>query len=208
MSDVILTVDTVGDAALCDSIIDRSVTELVDETCTSVGQFALAGADKLRKVHFENVTQIGSDAFQGCTALETISLPKYGYSSSCSFEGLTALKEINMPILYDIRKQYSFMNCTSLKKVDFPALEHIGCGSTYSSGAFADCSLLDTVILRSNTMCLIDNASVFADTPLRNGAGYVYVPAVLIADYEADPNWTETNIQFRAIEDYPDICGT
>jgi len=208
MSDVIFTVETVGDAALCDSIIDRSITELVDETCTVVGQFALAEADKLRKVRFENVTQIGADAFQGCTSLESISFPKITGLNSCSLNGLTNLTEIDMPLLSSIGKQYAFEDAKALTRVDLPMLNHMGVGSHYDCAAFRNCSSLETFIMRRNAVCILDNTSALNGTPLRKGTGYVYVPAALIEAYQADQYWSQMNIQFRAIEDYPDICGT
>lgn len=37
--------------------------------------------------------------------------------------------------------------------------------------------------------------------------GYIYVPAALIDEYKTATNWATFADQFRAIEDYPDICG-
>ena len=41
----------------------------------------------------------------------------------------------------------------------------------------------------------------------RKGTGYVYVPASLIETYKTATNWSAFANQFRAIEDYPEICG-
>ena len=112
-----------------------------------------------------------------------------------------------MPKLSSISKQYAFQGCTSLKKVDLPKLGFMGVGASYSCGIFNECTALDTFILRNETVCKLDNTSALASTPIRRGNGYVYVPAALLESYEADQFWGNMNIQFRAIEDYPDICG-
>jgi hypothetical protein len=51
------------------------------------------------------------------------------------------------------------------------------------------------------------NKKVFLNTPIESGTGYIYVPSVLIDYYRADTNWATFESQFRAIEDYPKICG-
>ena len=77
----------------------------------------------------------------------------------------------------------------------------------HSCYAFHYCSSLTTAILRSETMCSLDDISVFADTPISKGTGYIYVPQALIESYQAHEKWSTYADQFRAIEDYPDICG-
>ena len=186
----------------------RSLTEFVDESCSKLGPYALAGATNLTKVQCDNVTTVEKEVFSGCKALKTLSLPKVTYVTKCECANLTSLTELNLPAVTSISKQYAFQNCTALTKVDFPVLGAMGCGKSYGSWIFSGCSSLETVILRkASGICKLDNASVFGSTPITEGTGYVYVPSALIADYEADPVWIELGAQFRAIEDYPDICG-
>ena len=49
------TVDSVGDAALTDSIIDKSITELQDDIVTALKAPALYGCTALKKVAFGSV---------------------------------------------------------------------------------------------------------------------------------------------------------
>ena len=56
-------------------------------------------------------------------------------------------------------------------------------------------------------MCELDDTSVFSDTPISKGTGYIYVPKALVESYQAHEKWSTYADQFRAIEDYPDICG-
>ena len=135
MSDFVNTVDSVGDEALTNSIIDRSITEIRD--------------------NYAN--RIGNNAFESCSALTT---------------------------------------------ADFPAVTSIG------NYAFQSCSKLTTLILRSGTMATLGNTNAFSNTPIKSGNGYIYVPAALVDSYKADSNWSTYSNQIRAIEDYPEICGT
>jgi hypothetical protein len=73
--------------------------------------------------------------------------------------------------------------------------------------AFGSCSKLTTVILGSNTLCTINKKSYFYNTPIHEGTGFIYVPRALIDSYKADTYWATYSSQFRAIEDYPEICG-
>ena len=56
-------------------------------------------------------------------------------------------------------------------------------------------------------MCKLASVNAFSDTPIANGTGFVYVPLSLIEDYKTATNWATYAAQFRAIEDYPEICG-
>ena len=128
------TVDVIGDTALTNRIIDRSITEIADNLVTSIGENAFYGCSKLTTANFPVATIIGGAAFYGCSAL-------------------TAL------------------------------------------------------ILRSATMCKLNDTSAFSNTPIASGTGYIYVPRALVDSYKAAAKWSTYANQFRAIEDYPDICG-
>lgn len=97
----------------------------------------------------------------------------------------------------------AFYGCTGLTLLDFSAVRSI------AENAFNGCSVLTSLILRADTLCILDATSAFTGTPIASGTGYVYVPRTL-ADgtdgptvYAAATNWSSYN--FRAIEDYPDI---
>lgn len=98
-------------------------------------------------------------------------------------------------------RSYAFFGCTQLTRVDFSAVTNIG------DRAFQGCSNLNTLILRSNTLCTI-KGNAFLTSAIYNESGYVYVPAALVDAYKADTTWNDYYAtKFRAIEDYPEICG-
>ena len=205
MSEYTFTVDVIGDDAVTDGLIMRTITELVDEHITAISDYAFYGCSALKTVICTNATSFRSDSFTGCRALETVSLPQVRYLDGV-FRNCTALKNVDLPNLRDLRKQYAFENCTSLERIDLPACTHIGVGKGYGCGAFHACSSLSVAILRSTTMCELDDISVFSATPISNGTGYIYVPKALIETYQAHEKWSYYANQFRAIEDYPEIC--
>ena len=205
MSEYTYTVDVIGDDAVTDGLIMRTITELVDEHITAISDYAFYGCSALKTVICTNATRFRSDSFTGCTALETVSLPQVRWLDG-AFKNCTALKNVDLPNLRDIQKQYAFENCTSLERIDLPACTHIGVGKSYGCCAFNHCSSLSVAILRSTTMCELDDVSVFSGTPISNGTGYIYVPKALIESYQAHEKWSYYANQFRAIEDYPEIC--
>ena len=97
--------------------------------------------------------------------------------------------------------QYAFYGCSALTAADFPMVTSIG------GRAFYGCSHLTNLILRSSTMCNLPSTNAFTNTPIASGTGYIYVPRALVDSYKAASNWSTFANQFRAIEDYPDICG-
>ena len=95
----------------------------------------------------------------------------------------------------------SFYNCTKLEKIDFDVLEEM------KDADFYQCSALTTVIIRTPAVCTMSDSNAFAQTPIKSGTGYIYVPSALVDSYKSATNWSVYAEQIRAIEDYPDICG-
>ena len=71
MSDFVNTVDIVGDEALTNSIIDKSITEIADNVATSIGISAFSSCSKLTTAVFQAATSIGNQAFSSCSKLTT-----------------------------------------------------------------------------------------------------------------------------------------
>lgn len=123
-----------------------------------------------------------------------------------SYYSLTSIKSVTLPKATSLGHQ-AFYNCINLEKADFPLVTSIG------TWCFCGCNKLDTLILRSSTVVeLTDTYSgilvfLLLGTPIDNGAGYIYVPSSLVEAYKTADGWSNWANQFRAIEDYPDICG-
>lgn len=74
MSDFINTIDVLGDDAVVDSIIQRTITEFKDDQVTEVGAYAFYGCAGIANVDLPAVTQINGCAFQGCSTLIAVVL--------------------------------------------------------------------------------------------------------------------------------------
>lgn len=68
------TVDIIGDEALTNSIIDRSITEITDNLVTSIGDFVFRGCSALTTADFMAATSISSSAFSNCSVLTALIL--------------------------------------------------------------------------------------------------------------------------------------
>lgn len=165
---------------------------------------------EIEKVDFPNVIYIGDDGSYGsggktfyyCTAVKEINLPKVTYIPYYCFYNCTSLTEVTFPEVTGIGS-YAFQNCTALKKADLAKCSEI---KGYSS--FYGCSTLEALILRTDTVCTLGSTSAFSNTPINSGLGYIYVPSTLVEAYKSAANWSAFQYKIRAIEDYPEICGS
>ena len=97
----------------------------------------------------------------------------------------------------------AFYNCSALTSVSLPVATRIG------DYAFDSCTKLEALILENaDTVCQLRNTNAFRSTLIASGTGYIYVPTALVDSYKATTNWSTYANQIRAIEDYPEICGT
>ena len=97
---------------------------------------------------------------------------------------------------------FAFAYCQNLTTVDSSSV------TTIYTKAFLGCSKLVTLILRNpDGVCTLITKNALGNTPIASGTGYIYVPSAFVDSYKAATNWSAFANQFRAIEDYPDICG-
>lgn len=165
--------------------------------------------------------------FYGRTGITSIySDYALGGGNGYNFHSCTGLKKVF------IRQQlslgaYEFYNCTNLETAVFPMmhslytsamqsdskLKAIDCGGYNANGglirtnAFAGCSQLKTIILRTTSGAwLLSNINNLNNTPFASGksGGTLYVPSALISSYQSATNWSTilgyTNNSIQAIE--------
>ena len=200
MSTFINTIDVVGDQALIDSIIDRSITEYHDDHISTIGSLAFHQCSNLASVRIPNATSIKPNAFNRCVALENIEVPEVIEIGNFAFNECNKLKQIALPKATAI-PYMGFAQCKTLIKIDAHVASNVGEGALN----FAD-SLAALILRKSDGVCTTVPSN-FTHTPINGGTGYVYVPSALVDTYKADANWSTYAAQIRAIEDYPDICG-
>lgn len=177
-----------------------TVGAIVAPKLTTVWSSAFAEV-KIQSIDFPTLTTAkNGNNFRACTA-KTVNLPLltteiYGRV----FSSMPNLEEISLPSITSLG-QYMFESCKALKKVDVGT----AC-SALNNSAFVQCKVLDTVILRSNSVVTLQNVNVFYNTPFASGGtgGTVYVPQALIGEYQTATNWVTLygagTVTFAAIE--------
>ena len=199
-----------GDDELA-KLLTNKMTALNSDV-TSVRQFAFRGATALTSVNLPKATSIATNAFYGCNKLTSVNMPLVKSIGENAFNGCSIIPSIVLPSL-TTGGSYMFRYCYLLLTIDLPVIKNI------VANMFGDCRRLTAVILRSETMCTLAATSGFYNCYHFHGTknstynpdglkdGYIYVPSALIDSYKTATNWSSFATQFRAIEDYPEICG-
>lgn len=215
-----------------DKLIGKSITE-VSSNLTTVGSYAFYSCASLNSADFPKATSVEDYAFYGTPALANINFPllrtigRYSFRNAgfatayfpvltsigaSAFAYNTALESVNLPKLTEMSGS-AFSSCSSLVSVDLPKATAV---ATY---AFEKCYSLKSVILRSSSLCELDNTSAFSScyhflgtvnsTYNPSGAkdGYIYVPSALVNTYKTATNWSTYATQIRALENYT-VDGT
>lgn len=170
------------------------------DTVESVGDSAFQ-TTKITSVNLPNAKTIGSSAFRQCSLLTTWTADSVTSIGGSCFRDCPKLANVTIPKGITSIPGTAFYNCDSLARIDLP--ENV---RSIIGNAFQQCGALATFIVRkSDGVCALGAA--LTGTPIASGEGYIYVPSALVDSYKAATNWSTYANQFRAIEDYPEICG-
>lgn len=204
-------------------LVDKTITEFSSTDITKIGDYAFYKCSTLQTANCPNVTTIGTNCFSGCTSLTDVTLGGITKLASNAFNGCTALKTAHFPTVNQWTDANAFTGCTALTSVIFEKLNQVtkgtfsGCTALETAdfgavteiqqSAFDKCTSLSALIIRTSSVCNLQNTSAISTSSIASGTGYIYVPSSLVDSYKAASNWSTYSTQFRAIEDYPDICG-
>lgn len=167
---------------------------------THIKANAFDGNTKIVSVHLNNVKTIGDYAFNNCTSLMYIDAPNVTEIGTYSF-GNCGLESIELPKLLSMGTN-AFASCNNLKRVNLGTVKRI------NHYCFNNSKSVEAVILPNSTeMPTLSSTNAFWTTKIESGEGYIYVPRALIDRYKSATTWSVFASQFRAIEDYPNICG-
>lgn len=175
----------------------NNITSINAPNVKTIGNYAFS-APKVTSIDFPLCTSIGSNCFTNCPTITSINLPELTAvgNSSLNYIGVNRLI---LPKVTSVGNS-SLTNSKTLTYVDLPL-----CTSIVNYG-LRNNSKLETLILRSATMCTLSNYALNS-TKIWNKTGYIYVPASLIDSYTAATNWSKIATQLRALEDYT-VDGT
>lgn len=174
-----------------------NITSINAPNVTTIGNYAFT-APKVAQLNFPLLTSIGTNCFTNCPSINSVNLPELGaVGASCL--GYIGVTNLILPKAKSIGNS-ALTNSKTLAYVDLPV-----CTSIVNNG-LRNNSKLETLILRSETMCTLSNYALNS-TKIANKTGYVYVPSALIESYKVATNWSKMATQFRALEEYT-IDGT
>lgn len=203
-----------ADHSVEDGIVTRSISGTYsNDRITTIGVCAFLGCQNLAAIDLPNVTQVKRNAFETCTYLQTINLPKVtafdrGVFANCAiqqadfplvttigdgcFRQARNLTSANLPLVTSLPAE-AFREST-IKTADFAAVTNI------NRTAFTDCRSLETLIIRTPSVCVISDISVaLRGSKIAAGTGYIYVPDNLVDSYKAATNWVALANQIKPI---------
>lgn len=198
-ADMPSAIDVVASATL-KSLLNGIITEVRVQGVESVRERFFSDCTQLIVIDLPDLKTMGKRSCYGCRSLRELNYPLLETIGEQAFYYCDKVTSVNFPLLTSLGP-YAFQNCFGLVKADLGGVISI---PTY---AFRNCTKLDTLILRSNTVCELVDTIAISNTAIGTGKGYIYVPSTLIEDYKVATNWVTYADQFRAIEDYPEICG-
>lgn len=154
MADFIKTIDVLGDDAVIDSIINRTITEFKDDVVENVGMNVFRGCAALETIYLPNAKILNQEAFRdckslvrfGCPSLERIEnnvfinagiknlvVPRLTYVNTTAFQS-SKLESLEAPNLEGTAR-YVFQDCKDLTHVSAPKLPYVEIGVFYNCSA-------------------------------------------------------------------------
>ena len=175
MANLTSAIDSVKYTDFLLQIVNRTVTECVDDTFTKLGAHLFESIYTITKIDCPNVLEIGAECCEYTYKLTDINLPK------CQIVGLSAFRYNN-----------------GMTKIDLPSVVQIRTNSFYSNTKFK------TLIIRTTSqVCTLENANAFANTPIATSTteGFIYVPDDLVESYKSATNWSTYASKIKPISD-------
>lgn len=199
-----------------DAIIQRTISGTYsNDRITTVGACAFLGCQALTAIDLPNVTQVKRNAFESCNRLQTINLPNVTdldggvFTSSAiqqadfplvttigdgCFHVATYLTFANLPLVTELPN--NAFRSSAIRTADFSAVTNI------NRTAFTDCQHLETLIIRTPSVCVISDISVaLRGSKIALGTGYIYVPDNLVDSYKTATNWVVLANQIKPVSE-------
>jgi hypothetical protein len=122
-------------------IIERTATEIKDDTVETVGAYTFSRYNNLVSVDFPNLTTIGESAFYNCYNLAITTLPS-GVTAimSDAFSGCSKLALTELPSRLTTINATAFKGCSNLRTLTFK-----GTPTSIVSNSFQNCTNLTTI---------------------------------------------------------------
>jgi len=176
----------------------RSLFSVSFPSCRTIAAYAFH-ACFISSISFPACTNVSNYAFEYCMSLESASLPACTALGYYAFNGCYKLSSISLPVCVHV-SNYAFASCYALSTIALPSCASIG------AYVFSRCYSLVSLNLLGSSICVLSNSNAFYSTPI---AGYtastggvygsIYVPASLLASYQAATNWSYFSSRFVGV---------
>lgn len=154
-------------------------TVIVDEGCTSIGDYAF-GCESVTQVYIPNtVTSIGESAFMGCTNLESMTIPpSVKIIKNTAFGGCDSLTSITVPSSVELIEQFAFWECENLASVTLSeGVEELEDYVFSNSYTIKEITIPASVVAIKGNLAPINTITFLGDAP---------------EDFDIDPETTKT----------------
>ena len=166
-------------------LVEGTYTQIYNEDVTEIANNVFQNNIRIVSVNFPNSVNTGENAFLDCSNLASASFENAITINTLSFKNCTNLKSTFFPNVETI-KNYAFRAAKGLEIIDLPK-----CKLIEFSAFMGGLNKFKTIILRSDSVCTLQNTNAFINTPLDNGTGgTVYVPQDLVSSYQSATNWS------------------
>lgn len=133
MAGAIGAIEAGGEDPRVKGIIERTITEISDDSITELGNCAFAYCQKLVTVNFPNVTSIGNNAFQECSKLTTLNAENVQTIGKHAFYRCSLFNTLNFPKLTSIGDYAFYITHIGINDtLNFPNVTSIGKYAFYS----------------------------------------------------------------------------
>lgn len=193
-----------------------NLTSVILPNCSSLSDSAFAACRRLLSASLPKCESVGGGAFTTCQLLNSIDAPilttlgvNAFYNSGlltfngslvtsigdACFQSASRLTSVTLPLVTTVPSG-CLRSCTKLERVD------LGAATSIVRTAFTDSTALKTLIIRTETLCTIADASVtLRGSKIAAGTGYIYVPDELVDAYKEETNWVVFANQIRGLSE-------
>ena len=184
---------------------------------TAVNNYAFSDCYNIESIKIPKVSNINfTRLFNNCYKLNFLDTSIIDRLNTYCFESCYSLNDFDLSNIQNV-VSYSLSN-TGFGSIILPNCTSIG---TYTgrgtrtstidlskkisidSNAFREACSLVHLILRSDTICPLSSITVFMNTPIADGLGWIYVPSDLVNTYKMASNWSTYANQIVSIDEYP-----
>lgn len=201
MGDFVNTIDLLGDDAVTDSIIDRTIEEFNDDRITSLPGNAFAGCSELKVLRLPNLTGDLPNSFSGCDSLTEVDFPKITSASGTYVFNMGKVANLRLPALASANG-WGCLGGGGKVLIDLPVCTSIGGYAFYAAYS------LKYLLLRSATKCTFaTDALCWYVGSSQNTLVKIFVPSALLEEYKADAVLETYVDRILPIEDFT-VDGT